>query len=369
MISIPKHNFPFAILIIISILTGCEVRSSETTVTTATPVSATATPSPTPAPLPSGTPLPTHPQPTVAPVEGVSSTQLNVRSEPSTAGNVLGIIPANTKMEIIGKDPGGNWWQILYPAGVDGKGWVTAQYVTTANQPEVPVVGGGGAGLDNGNIAIVRQQINVRSGPATNFNSLGTLNAQDVVNLTGKDSNGAWLQIAFPTGPDGKGWVNAAFVQATGVENLPIVTEAGQVVGTGTPTGSPLMPTPTIVPARMDDDSQTAPAVSIAFEPLGTRVLIYGGDVSTPKGDAQDWVQFSPHNKVVFASLECNGSGTLEVSIFENGLPAALDIKCGEQLKPLPVQAGSAYLIRLGPPQATDGLQYTSYTLTIQSNP
>jgi len=53
-------------------------------------------------------------QPTTAPVEGMTSTQINVRAEPSTSSNVLGIIPANTKVEITGKDPGENWWQIHY---------------------------------------------------------------------------------------------------------------------------------------------------------------------------------------------------------------------------------------------------------------
>src|SRR5215216_5179340 len=93
-------------------------------------------------PVSSETPLSPSPQPTVPPVEGVTSTQINVRAEPSTAGTVLGIIPANTRIEITGKDPGGNWWQIIYPhpQGVDGKGWVTAQYITTAATPDVPTI-------------------------------------------------------------------------------------------------------------------------------------------------------------------------------------------------------------------------------------
>lgn len=319
--------------------------------------------------MPSGTPLPPPPQPTAAPVEGFSSTQLNVRSEPSTAGNVVGIIPASTRLEIIGRDPGGNWWQIIYPPGVDGKGWVTAQYVTTANQPEVPVIGVGGVDPTNGNVAIIQQQINVRSGPGTGFNSLGTLNPQDVVSLTGKDVNGAWLQIAFTTGPDGKGWVNAAFVQATGVEDLPIITEAGEVVGTGTPTGVPATSTPTVLPAWADNDSQNAPVVSIAFESSGTRTLIYNGEVSAPDGDPQDWIQFIPYTEAVFASLECTGSASLQANILENGQPISQALTCGDRLKLIDVKAGSAYLIQLEATQSASGLQYINYTLTIQSSP
>src|SRR6185503_1574198 len=143
---------------------------------------------------------------------------VNVRLEPSTASTVLGIIPADTTVEITGKDPDGKWWQIIYPhpEGIDGKGWVTAQYITTDRTSDVPTIGGEETNPNNGNVAVVQEPINVRSGPGTDFNSLGTLNPHDVVNLTGKDQNGAWLQVEFPSGPEGKGWVNAAFVQAQG---------------------------------------------------------------------------------------------------------------------------------------------------------
>ncbi|HSQ40554.1 MAG TPA: SH3 domain-containing protein, partial [Anaerolineales bacterium] len=97
-------------LITISFLAaGCSV-SIQTELPTTTPqpiITATLPPSLTP--YPSGTPLPPPPTPTVAPVQGTTSTQLNVRAEPSTASEVLGIIAANQSVQIIGQDPGGNW--------------------------------------------------------------------------------------------------------------------------------------------------------------------------------------------------------------------------------------------------------------------
>jgi len=331
----------------------------------------TATLPSTPIPTPSETPLPPRGQPTAIPVEGITSTQLNVRAEPSTASNILGIIPASTKVEITGTDPGGSWWQINYPQGQspDGKGWVTAQYVTTATRPEVPTIGGSGTGPNNGNVAVVKQQLNVRSGPGTGFNSLGTLNAQDVVSLTGKDPNGAWLQIDFASGPEGKGWVNAAFVQAQGVENLPIITEAGLVVGTGTPTTVPLTPTATVLPAWEDNDSPGSPIASVVFAPLGTQTLIYNGDVSSPQGDAQDWIVFKPYGQLVFASLECKGNNSLQVEIMENILPANLDLTCGDQMKQLAVKAGSNYLVHVQAATFADDFSYTNYNLTIKTRP
>ena len=144
------------------------------------------------------------------------------------------------------------------------------------------MIGGGGKSKRR-NTAIIQQQINVRSGPGTSFNSLGTLNPQDVVTLTGKDANGAWLQIDFAAGPEGKGWVNAAFVQASGVETLPIVTEGNVIVGTGTPTTAPPHAAPTVIPALADGDSAVAPAVNVALTAPGTRSFQYSSDVSSPE--------------------------------------------------------------------------------------
>jgi uncharacterized protein YraI len=289
---------------------GCDVEAPrQATSTVSSPVrTATLPVANTPVPSASPTPpeLPTAPE--AAPVDGVTSTQVNVRAEPSTGSNVLGVIPAEIRVEITGRDPGGNWWQIHYPQGTDQKGWVTAQYVVASNPDQISVIGGSEATPGEGPLAIVQQQINVRSGPGTGFNSLGTLNPQDVVNLTGKDSNGAWLQIDFPPGPEGRGWLNAAFVQAQGVEDLPIITEAGVVVGTGTPTDIPPAPTATVVPAREDNDSPENPIVSVLFEPMATRGLIYQGDVSAPEGDAEDWVQFIPSGERISLEISCTGS-------------------------------------------------------------
>jgi uncharacterized protein YraI len=322
-------------------------------------------------PAPSQPLLPPPSQPTVAPADGITSTQVNVRAEPSTASNVLGIIPADMRVEITGKDPGGNWWQINYahPEAVDGKGWVTAQYITMPIMAEVPVIGGAEASPDSGNVAVVQQQINVRSGPGTDFNSLGTLNAQDVVGLTGKDPNGAWLQIEFASGPEGKGWVNAAFVQAQGTENLPIIAESGQVVGTGTPTGIPPTPTPTVIPSWEDNDSSDSPITSVIFEPNGTETFIYNGDISAPRGDPEDWIAFKPYNQSVFLSLECKGNSAIEIQLLENSLPVNTSLTCGVQMTELAVKAGANYLIHLRAVPSATSLQYTNYNLKIKARP
>jgi uncharacterized protein YraI len=357
-------------ILILLLGAGCGARPDNAAISTATIWLVNASPSSTfPSPA-TDTSLSLSATPAVVPVEGMTITQLNVRAEPSTASSVLGIIPANTSVQITAKDPAGNWWQILYPQGQDGKGWVTAQYVTTANGTAVPVFGAENAvDPNNGNTAAIQQQLNVRSGPGTGFNSLGTLNPNDVVRLTGKDASSAWLQIEFSAGPDGKGWINAAFVQARGVEKLPIVTEAGEAIGTGTPTGIPPTSTPTLLPAPADNDSQNSPSARVVFEPLGTHTLIYNGDVSSPEGDIEDWIQFTPYGDTVLVSLECASGNGLQVSMLENDRLTSHDLTCGEDQKAIAVRAGSVYLIHLQVSQSSGGLQYTPYAIKIQSSP
>jgi uncharacterized protein YraI len=357
--------------IFVLLSTGCASNRREEAILSPTALIMTSTLPATLTPVPSETATPLPAQPTFRPVEGVTSTQINVRAEPSTSSNVLGIIPANTKVEITGKDPGEHWWQINYPEGADGKGWITAQYITTTTTPEVPSVGGDEIGQNDGNIAIIQEQINVRSGPGTDFNSLGTLSPQDVVGLIGKDSNGVWLQINFPSGggPEGKGWINAAFVQGQGVENLPIITETGLIVGTGTPTGIPFTPTSTLIPAWEDHDSPSIPVASVAFEAAGTQTLIYNGDLSSPQGDSEDWIAFKPYNSSVFASLACTGGGLIEVEIIENSLPTSLELACGDQMKQVVVEAGANYLIHVQTLPSAGILQYTHYILTVKTRP
>lgn len=352
-------------VILAFLLAGCGISVREQEAPSPTAYIVTATLAPTLTPPPTETPLPPPPTPTIAPVEGTASTQINVRAEPSTAGNVLGVIPANAKVEIVGKDPGGNWWQIIYPAGADGKGWVTAQYVTTAGNPEVPVIGGDEENPGSGGSAVVIQQLNIRSGPGTNFNSLGVLNANDVVNLIGKNSSGSWLQIEFAGGPDGRGWVNAGFVWADGVDALPIVSNSGEVIGTGTPVDTPLPPTPTIVPAPIDNDSAEHPVKTVIFDRAGINTLIYNGDVSAPTGDTEDWIAFTPYTDIVFAGIECSVMNSIVVKI----IGSETSITCNEAMKAIPVRSGTASLFHIQAVSSPDSLRYTNYTLTIKTKP
>lgn len=346
-------------------ISSCGVSIQTNHTATPTPVIITATLPPTQTPRPSETPLPATPQPTITSIEGRTSTQLNIRSEPSTAGEVIGIIPANSAVQIIGRDAGENWWLILYPQANSGKGWVTAQYVETAGRPEVPVMRGDGSVPSNGNNGVVIQQLNIRSGPGTNFDSIGILNVNDAVTLTGKNRGNSWLQIEYAAGSDGKGWVNAGYVRTDRVDILPIVSELGDVIGTVTMLDTPLPSTPTLVPASMDFDSADAPLRSVVFEAAGITSLLYNGDISAPSGDIEDWLAITPYTNAILITIQCVGSATIQIDIGEIDQP--FECNSGQQI--VHVLAGKKMLIHVLAISNSGELQYASYTISIFSMP
>lgn len=343
------------------VLLGCAPAAAPEPITP-TPAFVTATLPATPAPRLTEIPWTQTASTTPTALIGTTTTQINVRAEPHSASSVLGLLGASTAVQILGKDPNGNWYQIVYEVGEAGTGWVASEYVRVENTGAIPVVGGS----DSEVTASVREQINVRRGPGTDFDSLGTLNARDVVTLTGKDGLGAWLQIAFKAGPGGKGWVAASFLEAPATDGLPIVAESGEVIGTSTPTGVPLVPTQTLVPARDDGDSAEVPAFEIAFGPSGVGSTFYSSDVSTPEGDAVDWIRFTPYYGNITISLACTGNGPLALELRQAGevLAEGQLLTCGET-RELTLVGGRAYTLRLTLAAGSFELTYSRYTVSL----
>ena len=70
----------------------------------------------------------------------VTTADLNVRAGPGQDFLVLGLAPAGTALEIVGRNPEGTWWQVIYPTDSDGRGWVFANFTRAENADNVPVV-------------------------------------------------------------------------------------------------------------------------------------------------------------------------------------------------------------------------------------
>ncbi|RME87363.1 MAG: SH3 domain-containing protein [Anaerolineae bacterium] len=373
-IDLTMRRLPLSFFLLVLLTTACDVRiSTPASTSTALPF-VTPTLPPTLTPRPSATPIPPTVPPTVAPVEAITTTTVNVRSEPNTASDILGRLGNATPVFIIGKDASGSWYQILYEKAPEGKGWLAAAYVRTQGEPDVPVIGAGGESGE-GASGLVTEKINVRSGPGTDFDSLGILNPNDVVTLVGRNASGTWLQIVYAAGPEGKGWIAAGYVQVQEEVDLPIVTEEGAVVGTGTPTPLPPTPTPTLVPAPPDDDSAQSPAVHVVFSPAASRAFSYSSDLSSPQGDSEDWVEFTfstPSDVArVLLSLTCQGNGEVRVELWQDGqkLDDWGSLACGDEEVPLTLYREEPFLFRLRAVGSGEGLSYVAYTLTVRAVP
>ena len=366
--------------LLLPLLTACGVRASLTSATS-TPFIITSTLPPTIVPSATLTPLPPSVTPTTTPVQGTTSNQVNERTSPSTAADSIRIIQPFVTIQIVGMDPDGSWYEIIDSQAPQGFGWVSSQYIIVAqNKDKIPVIGGtdtptpstgtpAAGSPESGVTGTVIQQVNVRNGPGTTFDPIGTLQPNDTVTLTGKNPGGDWFQIAYPSGPNGKGWVAASFIQASGTENLPIVGSSGNVIGTGTPVAARLLPTATPLPAYADQDSAQSPAADVALSTTGNQTLLYTSDLSAPQGDAQDWVRFTTSAPGLLASLSCTGNAALSPLLTLDGAAVPSDgLSCGTA-RQLLLSPGEPYLIQLSIAGGNSSLSYVRYTLELKAAP
>lgn len=80
--------------------------------------------------------------------------------------------------------------------------------------------------------------LNVRRGPGTHYPVMGQLQRNDAVEIAGKNADNSWLQIVYPTGTIGRGWISVSYAQVSGsLASVPVV-EAPPLV-TSTPASSP----------------------------------------------------------------------------------------------------------------------------------
>lgn len=348
---------------------SCGLNITNSNAVTPTPGFVTSTLPPTKIPPPTHTPLPTTPTASVteevatASVAGTTSTQLNVRKEPSTASETLGIINQFAAVQVIGKDASGSWYQIIYAESVAGKGWVRAEFVQVSDAAaEIPILGSA-AGSGSGLSGLVIQKVNVRSGPGINYESLGVLNPNDVIFISGKDPGGEWLQIEYASAADGKGWAAVKYLQVENLDSIPVIGGAEQA--TETPTGFASTPTVVFIPAFQDGDSMQAPIFAAIFSATGTQALHVNGDVSSPDGDGEDWIQFTPFTKNVSVEASCSG-GALLVEVWNTSQPEKdISPACGESFI-ITTTPGQVYYLRI----QTGGVieqQNVQYKLKISS--
>jgi len=380
-------------LITLLFLAACSAQPVSQVTPSVTPLPfSTATLAPTLTPRPSATLAPPTIAPTIAPISVSLTAQVNVRVAPDKNAVALGLLNYGSQVQVIGKNAGGDWWQIIYPENSTTTGWVTVTYAplpdeTVAKIPVVivpastPVPAPNETPLalatDTARTASLKAQIFVRLGPGQTYDSLGTLPAGTIVTLTGRNENNVWVQIQFEGGLDGKGWVAAAYLIGADLTGLPYFDNHGQLIFAPTAVANPGQPTPTptaFSAATMDSDSEQNPSVRQKFSPDGTRELSFSSDLSSPSGDTTDWVAFTPYQPTnqstyVYFKLACTGNGGITAVLEKDGLPVpnARQLVCGNYDLGVQVLGGQEYMLVLSADGSGSVLRYVSYTLSIKS--
>ncbi len=294
---------------------GCSANRALEVTGTPTLYIITAALPPTLTPRPTETSRPPIPTPTIAPVEGITTTQLNVRVQPSTSAETMGMIGIFVKVQIIGKSEGGSWYQILYTSTADQSqgqgdfGWVTSAYVQVNDPSAIPVI-------------------------QTPTDVLLTSSTPPEISAPAETEVVLPLSILSPT---------SALASFT--------------------------------PATEDGDTALSPAVNVSFSPSGSQSLNYISDISTPQGDPEDWVQFMPYGAAgqpasISVLLDCTGNSSISIEIWQNArtLQTWENITCSKRSQLLlNLYAGAPYLVRLLPGQDVDGLNFVHYTIIVQT--
>ena len=202
----------------------------------------------------SGTPLPLAPPAPDA--QTATVTQLaKVRVGPGLGYMEMGFLEPGAVVVLTGRIKGNAWYQIDYPSGLEGKGWLSGELVKFEGDPETLQFFNSMATVVSGDESVPAQlavtdmpgdtpipvtptpalpygitlaQINARSGPASSFSSYGLIEKDQPVTILGQTLNGIWFQIQYQAAPTGVAWVAADYVRVMkSIKNLPYFNNDG----------------------------------------------------------------------------------------------------------------------------------------------
>lgn len=307
----PLKNLPmkklFPILLSL-LLAACAMPGFEEPTPTATAtLEASPTPSPTNTPEPTATPTPeptaTPTQmPEPAPVLGRAESNVTVRAESRRGSKSLGGIYSNQGVQIIARNDQARWFYIIWPDSPNGRAWVLADAVnlvdvdmtqlpiaivdanknvsflppflwTVSGEPlPIPPV----PQVDNVRPAEITQAVNVRVAPNLGSVTIGALQVGQVVTMTGRFGENEWVQIDFPSGPEGKGWISTGEIKPLdGYGDLPYYNILATPITPEPPTptldpSQPIPPTATPTPTQVGSEAEVTAQINVRVGPAST---------------------------------------------------------------------------------------------------
>lgn len=113
-------------------------------------------------------------------------------------------------------------------------------------------------------------QINVRSGPGTDYVSIGVMIAGEEAAAYGRSAGGSWIQVAYPGVESGVGWVYSPLVTILRGGDLPVLEPPPTATPRITPTIDPTLASQFIQesqPTRLPTFTAPPPLVLPTYSP------------------------------------------------------------------------------------------------------
>ena len=162
-----------------------------------------------------------------------TNTAVNLRSGPGENYTIFGVMQPGALSSVVGKSEDGMWWALNMPVSPTGRGWASAQFVTVSAAEGVPVMPAPpvpptvepvAPGPDDPQ-ATALQPVLVRMGPGETYPAYGSAQPGQTALVIGRSEDGAyWVMRVNPQViTNGFAWVQASLVQASNVENAPVI--------------------------------------------------------------------------------------------------------------------------------------------------
>lgn len=189
-----------------------------------------------------------NPQAAVGSTIQVKPAVLTVRSGPGMSFPVIGRARARMQLEVVATDAGSDWLKVCCINGQQG--WLlggpnSVTVIGAAPATAAAAAAPAAQAAPSEPIVTSSQTVNLRSGPSTAFNRVGTLSSGQQLPVIGKNENASWWQVETA---GGTAWVAASVVRAAGpldqvavAQDIPQPT-AQAVAAAGSPAPAPAAP-------------------------------------------------------------------------------------------------------------------------------
>lgn len=167
---------------------------------------------------------------------------------------------------------------------------------------------------DSGPVVTAKTDLNVRAGPATDYEILAVLRSGQTATIIGMNAAETWWLIKHFDTPDGQGWVSAhpQYSTAKNADNVPVVTTAPLLEATPTTTPKPSSPLPVIHFFRADKvNISTEENVLLEWDLDGAQeaYLFPGGEAGVV---APGSLQVRPSRTTTYRLVAQNSQGEVE---------------------------------------------------------